>query len=319
LANAFLFDYQVNEKKFLWRAQLSAGHLKRYFKRYRVTEITTDRIRDFIESRIAEGAANATINRELAALKKMMNLGAKQNPPRVDRVPYIPMLKENKTRKGFFEHGEFIALRDALPSYLKPFVTFAYKTGWRFAEAAGLPWSQVDRKQGIVRLELGRTKNDSGRTIYLDDELKEIFNKQWELRKKSKVLSPYVFPNRHGSGKISDIRFSWKAACVKAKIGKKLFHDLRRTAVRNMVRSGIPERIAMIISGHKTRSVFERYNIVDDKDLKQAAARLDNHLESQSRKPSGRQGHHEIPRGNGRGCQDRRKYDYSDRRKAQGD
>ena len=122
------------------------------------------------------GASNATINRELAALKRMLNLGTQQTPPKVDRVPYIPMLKENNVRKGFFEHEGFIALRDLLPSYLKSFVTFAYKVGWRDEEISGLTWSQVDRNQGIVRLEVGETKNDQGRTVYLDEELKEIFN-----------------------------------------------------------------------------------------------------------------------------------------------
>ena len=74
----------------------------------------------------------------------MLNLGAQQSPPKVDRVPYIPMLKENNVRKGFFEHHHFLALRDALPSYRKGFVTFAYKVGWRFSEIQGLTWSQVD-------------------------------------------------------------------------------------------------------------------------------------------------------------------------------
>ena len=102
-----------------------------------------------------EGTANATIHRELSALKWMLNLGAKQTPPKVDPVPYISMLKENNVRQGFFEHGEFVALRDALPSYLKGFVTFGYKTGWRFSEVAKITWSQVDLDNGIVRLEAG--------------------------------------------------------------------------------------------------------------------------------------------------------------------
>lgn len=227
-----------------------------------------------------KGAANATINRELAALKRMFNLGAQQYPPKVDRVPYIPMLKENNTRKGFFEYGEFLALRDALPSYLKGFVTFAYKTGWRVSEIAGLTWAQVDRHQGIVRLETGDTKNDEGRTVYLDDELKAVIATQWGIRKQTEILLPYVFLNRDNTDKVKRITRAWKTACQEAKIGVRLFHDFRRTAVRNMIRSGIPERVAMMISGHKTRSVFDRYNIVNDTDLRLAAQRQQAYLES---------------------------------------
>jgi integrase len=195
--------------------------------------------------------------------------------------PYIPLLKENNARKGFFEHGEFLALRDALPYYLKGFVTFGYKVGWRMSEITGLTWKQVDRNQGIVRLEVGETKNDAARTVYLDDELKEIFNHQWEIRKTAKKLLPYVFLNREGTDKIKRFDKTWKNACHEAGIGIRLFHDFRRTAVRNMVRSGVPERVAMMISGHKTRSVFDRYNIVNDHDLKLAAKQQAAYLREQ--------------------------------------
>ena len=198
-----------------------------------------------------------------------------------DRVPYIPMLKEYNVRKGFFEHAEFVALRDTLPYYLKGFVTFAYKTGWRVSEITSLTWNQVDSDNGIVRLESGETKNDEARTVYLDDELQEIFNHQWESRKRSRKLTPYVFPNLDGKGRINDFRKSWNKACKDTKIGKKLFHDFRRTAARNMVRAGIPEDVAMMISGHKTRSIFERYKIVNDSDLQLAAQKQAVYLESQ--------------------------------------
>lgn len=245
-------------------------------------DITSPKIEDYIESRLEEGAANATINRELSALKRMLNIGARPTPPKVDRVPYIPMLKENNTRKGFFEHAEFVALSDNLPEYLKGFVTFGYKTGWRFSEITGLTWNQVDLDNGIVRLEVGDTKNDSARTVYLDDELQEVFQKQWERRKSGKKILPYVFPNKTGTGKIRQLKNGvWQTACKKVGIGNKLFHDFRRTAVRNMVRAGIPEVIAMKISGHKTRSVFDRYNIVNDTDLQLASQKQAVYLQTQ--------------------------------------
>ena len=224
--------------------------------------ISTPSIDRYIEKRLEQGAANGTVNRELAGLRRMLNMGANQTPPKVNRVPYINMLKENNARKGFLEHGEFLALRNHLPDHLKGFVTFGYKGGWRFREIASLTWKQVDREQGIVRLEVGETKNCDGRTVYLDDELRDVFKQQWNLRKRSKVLTSYVFPNYRGRGRITDIRKAWSTACRNAGIGygykidkhyvKKwkeklpagpIFHDFRRSAVRNMVRAGIPERV----------------------------------------------------------------------------
>jgi integrase len=278
LAEDFLRDYRINQRKSLKRAERSAGHLKRYFEGYSAPNINSPKIGAYIESRLDEGAANATINRELSALKRMLNLGARQTPPKVDRVPFIPMLKESNIRKGFFEHGDFIALRKALPEHLRGFVTFAYKTGWRLSEITDLTWPQVDRDNGIVRLEPGETKNDDARTVYLDDELREVFEQQ---RKDRKNLLPYVFLNEKGTDKVKRFDKSWKSACKGAKIGKRLFHDFRRTAVRNMVRAGIPEGVAMKISGHKSRSVFERYNIVNDADLKLAAQRQEHYLQTQ--------------------------------------
>ena len=278
LASGFLGDYQINQKRSLIRAQLSVRHLEAFFGGMRVVDITTPRIQAYIEKRIGQGAANATINRELAALKRMLRMGAQQTPPKVNRVPHIPMLKESNIRKGFFEYGEFLALREALPNYLKGFVTFAYKTGWRFSEIAGLTWGQVDLDQGVVRIEPGESKNEEGRTIYLDEELKQVLSRQLEEKKardREGQVTPYVFPSPRngGLGRLKDIRKAWATACAEARIGERLFHDLRRTGVRDMVRAGIPERVAMMISGHKTRSVFERYNIVSDADLKMAAAK----------------------------------------------
>jgi len=281
LKEEFLADYRINGKKSVERAERSVKQLEQSFEGMRAPDITTPEINGHIERRQSEGAANATINRELSALKRMFNLGARQTPPKVDKVPYIQMLGENNVRKGFFEHGDFLALRDKLPEHLKGFVTFAYKTGWRKSEISNLTWSHVDRKHGIVRLEAGETKNNEGRTVYLDEEMQGVIDAQWEARKKAEKLIPYVFTNQDGSDRIKQFRKSWSTVCKETKIGGRLFHDLRRTAVRNMVRSGIPERVAMMISGHKTRSVFERYNIVSADDLKMAASKQEAYLNAQ--------------------------------------
>ena len=281
LVDDFLADYRVNERKTLARAEQSANRLKTVFDGTKVTNITTPRINAYIQKRIDEGAENGTINRELAALKRIFNLAARQTPPKVDRVIYIPMLKENNVRKGFFEHGDFLALREALPDYMKGFVTFAYKTGWRASEIEGLTWAQIDLANGIVRLEAGETKNDDGRTVYLDEELWEVFQRQANARKERMKIVSWVFTNEAGNGPVKDFRKSWVRACKNANIGKRLFHDFRRSAVRNMVRAGIPERVAMMVSGHKTRSVFDRYNIVSDTDLRLASQKTETYLRAQ--------------------------------------
>ena len=281
LTDDFLADYRINGRKSLKRAERSANQLKNFFDGYKVPEITTPRIQSYIEKRLEEKKSNATVNRELAALKRILNLGLQQTPPKVDRVPHIPMLKENNVRKGFFEHGDFINLRETLPLYLKGFVTFAYKTGWRVSEITSLTWSQVDLENNIVRLESGTTKNNEARTVYLDDELKAVFLNQKARQKELGKISHYVFLNESGTDKIKAFRGAWSKACTDSKIGKKLFHDFRRTAVRNMVRAGIPERVAMMISGHKTRSVFERYNVVSETDLKLAAQKQEAYIKAQ--------------------------------------
>jgi integrase len=287
LAKDYLAEYRRKARKSLDRAELSLKHLEKTFGGMKAVDIDTSKVNDYIDSRLEEGAANASINRELAALKAMFNLGARHTPRKVALVPYIPMLEENNVRKGFFEYEDFLALRNAIPNYLKGFITFAYKTGWRVREITGLTWDQVDRSQGIVRLEVGTTKNKEARTVYLDEELKEIFHSQWAARKQSGKLIPYVFLNWTGTGKIRDFRSAWLTACKKANLGHRWFHDFRRSAVRDMVRSGIPERVAMMISGHKTRGIFDRYNIVSDSDLREAAAKREAYQEIQTGTKSG--------------------------------
>lgn len=145
---------------------------------------------------------------ELAALRAMLNLGAKQTPPKVNRVPYIPMLSENNVRQGFFEDIEFETLRDALPSYLQGFATFGYLTGWRKEEVSGLVWDRVDMNNRTVRLNPGETKNKQGRNMYMEDELVVVMEEQLADKRKG---CPYVF-HRDGQ-RIKDIRFTWNRAC----------------------------------------------------------------------------------------------------------
>ncbi|MFQ5934474.1 MAG: site-specific integrase, partial [Dehalococcoidia bacterium] len=169
-----------------------------------------------------------------------------------------------------------------LPPYLKPIVLFGYETGWRLREILKLQWQQVSLEEGWVRLDPGTTKNREGRLAYLSLGLLQILKSQAEatlgFQQQLGIIIPRVF---HRDGRpIGSFYKAWRKACRKAGVPGMIFHDLRRTAVRNMVRAGIPERVAMQISGHKTRSVFERYNIVSEGDLREAARKLTLHGEA---------------------------------------
>ena len=127
-----------------------------------------------------------------------------------------------------------------------------------------------------MRLEPGTTKNKDGRVIYMTPELKSLLEAQrvntLALQRQTDQIITLVF---HNEGQpICNYYKAWQKACGEAGLSGKIPHDFRRTAVRNMVRAGIPERVAMQITGHKTRSVFDRYHIVSDGDLKEAAQKL---------------------------------------------
>jgi integrase len=288
LAEDYLVNARLQGRKSVDRAEIALKHLEGHFGGMRVTEITSATVDRYIEARMRERAANGTINRELAVLRASLELGARQTPPKVDRVPFIRALAGAKPRSGFFEAGDYERVLGALPAYLRPVFTFGYRTGWRKGEITSLTWGQVDRQQGVIRLEPGTTKNDQARTLYLDTELRGVIEEQWERRKKLGSALPWVFLNDRGTKRVGAFDRVWQTACKTAGCPGKLFHDLRRTGCRNMVRAGIPERVAMMVSGHKTRSVFDRYNIVNDADLKEAAAKQEAYLETVTGKVSGK-------------------------------
>jgi integrase len=236
------------------------------FGRFRACRITSEQIRGYILRRQAEGLTNGTINRELAALKRMFRLASQQTPPLVITTPYIPHLQENNVRQGFFTGDEFKVLRGVLPDYVKVPLIMAYWTGMRAGEILNLQWDQLDLERGLLRLEPGMTKNNQGRLVPLVKEVTEALWKWKQSALRCYPSCPWVCHYR-GNRLLHIPTKSWRKACQRVGLEGKLFHDLRRTAVRNMVRVGISERVAMTISGHKTRAVFDRYDIVNERDI----------------------------------------------------
>jgi integrase len=274
LVRLHLQDLQINGQD-PSRARYALNHLNRSFAGLVAAEITSERLKTYIVKRQSEGAANGTINRELRALGRMFRLATQQTPPLVLYCPSIPHLREDNVRKGFFTEDEYRALYAALPDYLKVPLVIGYWTGMRAGEILALHWDQVDLTEGRIRLEPGTTKNGHGRTIPLVDEAVGTLRQWNEHTRLCHPACPWVC-HYYGRRLQKIPKRMWRRTCDRIGLDGRLFHDLRRTAVRNMVRAGISERVAMEISGHRTRSIFNRYDIVNEVDLSNAVVQLQN-------------------------------------------
>jgi integrase len=211
--------------------------------------------------------APATINLSISCLKSALR-HAQKNGVLVS-VPPLTLLRVRNTRQGFFEAQEFRAVAAKLEEPYADIARFGYVTGARIREALGLRWEHVDRHGGSLTFQ--DTKNGESRTIPLEEELAELVERRWHARRTGDRLAEHVFHHRGGL-KISYTAFwlRWRRAAATAGLAGKLFHDLRRTAIRNLVRAGAPETVAMTISGHRSRAVFDRYNISSDTDRRAA-------------------------------------------------
>jgi len=241
--------------------------------------ITTDAAREFARGRLTEGVSTATINGSLRCLRRMLNLAKEDG--KLQNVPKIHLLKEPPARRGFITQEQFDDLVAALPALLRPLVLFLYWCGVRVGEAVQIDWTQVDLDARIIRLEDDQTKNGEARILPLPSALVDTLNQ-------TKPKSGQVFCG-------TNLRVEWANACTAVGLGKTEemkprtkngyawtrytglhVHDLRRSAVRNLVNAGVPERVAMRITGHKTRAVFDRYHIVSTEDVSNAMRKLES-------------------------------------------
>ena len=284
-------DYEVEKHRSADRLERASVHLRRFFgeERQAIAVRHSDILR-YVKYRRSEGAADATIRLELAALKRAYTLAAKvEKSISLDQVPSFPKLKIDNVRKGFFTAAEVESVVAELEGALQPVVRFAFLTGWRRSEIQSLEWSQVDWTAEEVRLEPAQVKNKEGRTFPFGSypQLKQLLEAQWELTKNVQrdrgVIVPHVF-HRNGRS-IKSLRGAWDAACDRAGLPGRWFHDLRRSAVRSMVLAGVPRSTATKLSGHKTESVFVRYAITDKEVLDDGVSKLGRFHEATSAEP----------------------------------
>lgn len=269
-------DYRAQGRKSLSTLQYRLKRLKAAFGTTRPVDITYKELSAYVEKRTREGAAAATVRYEVVAMGRMFTLAIQAGL--LSSRPSLPTVKVRNARKGFFEAAELARVLEHLPEHLRPLIEFISITGLRIGEAKSLTWAQVDVESCVIKLDPGTTKNDEGRTWPFDvhEGLAKLLLAQLERtatdQRGSDRIIPYLFHFR--GRRIGEFKNSWKTACKKAGLPGKLVHDLRRTAVRNLVRAGVSEHVAMKLSGHKTRAVFQRYDIVDTADLREAVQKL---------------------------------------------
>jgi integrase len=291
-------------------------HLEPFFGRLRATDVGTNHLQRYIKLRREEGASPATINRELSIVRRGFNLALDADPPKVKAAPRIKKLAESDPRTGFLTPEHHSALAQACTSVgglaLRSIFECGVSYGWRLKELTGvngLKVSQVDFAANSIRLEVGKTKNGDGRLVAMTSTVRELLL-QLCVGKKPK---DYVFTRERDGSPVISFRRAWEAACCAAGVGRfvcrdcdevvdadrrcaacnrrfkaddvkydgLIFHDLRRTAVSGMVDAGIPEKVAMTISGHKTRAIFDRYHIVPKAQLRDAARKMEAHRAQQ--------------------------------------
>lgn len=282
-------DYQLRGVKSLAQVRAHLVPVREAFGHMKAIEVTEDDLDRYIADRL-EGrlktetarkaaAKPATVNRETQLLGQALR-------PFLERhrfpVPKIRRLPEKNVREGFFERAEFEAVVAYLPENLKDFARWGYLTGWRRGEIASLRWKDVDREGRTIALSWRASKNRRPRRIALAGELWEIIERRWAARGVEGTqdaparISDLVF--HRGGRPIGDFRKAWASACKAAGLAGRLFHDLRRTAIRNMVRARVDEKVAREISGHKTPAVFDRYNITDDEDIREAVLKTQEYV-----------------------------------------
>jgi integrase len=291
MRDALLVDYRLCGNRSIWTAGHYARNLIGYFgENARALDITSDRIAAYIEARREQGYANATVNREVECLRHMFYIMVKAGRLSRNNMPATPHLQEAPARRGFLEPADFARLRAALPAHLREPASFLYLTGWRKGAMCRLQWlrdcelkfdDENDLVGGSVTLQAEQSKNKQAYTLPLKGELLEVIRRAWASRIPE---CPFVFHD--GARAIRDFRKSWMSASKTAGLDGILVHDMRRSCARNLIRAGVAERVAMNVTGHKTRSMFDRYNIVAESDLESAIERVSGYITEREAEPT---------------------------------
>jgi integrase len=261
-------EYVRQGRRSLPSLKLRWQHLKPVFAYVAAANVTKEMIEGYCDGRLAEGAARATCNREVAALKTAFRHSAAKLP----RLPLFPKkINEDNVRKGFVEDESFSKLTaNASELWLRTFLEIGYSVCWRRSEILGLLVRQVDLRERVISLDPGQTKNRKGREAPMTDKMHALLKECIAGKAKNDLVV-----TRSGNRPIRDFRIAWSNLCTATGVPTLLVHDLRRSGARALRRAGVAESVIMAIGGWETASVFKRYDIVSNKDKSLAVDALE--------------------------------------------
>jgi len=279
LRDALYDDYETHKHKSLFHRKDGTRYLgpvpalDAFFAGWKADKISPEAMKDFIRQRQSEGASNSNINHALRLLRRMFWLQVEENHFPQSLVPHFPLLKKDASRKDFLTPKEYNKLLAALPNDLKPLLAVGYHSGARRGELLKLEWTDVDLARGFMTFR--DTKNGEDRSVPIIGPAREAI----EGLKKLHTDSPHVFVRANGKP-IRDFKRAWAKAVSDAKLGRKLFHGLRRSAAVNLMAAGVDSQTARKITGHKDAATFEQYRVLVDSALQEAGRKLERHLKA---------------------------------------
>lgn len=276
-----------------WRSMRTAiKHLKTALGSIVADNLTTADTDQFRDDRITEAeVSDSTVNRELGYLRAALKRESIVTPPRVHHIPYMRRPSEKDcVREGFIERADYLTILPELPASLQAIFVCAFHTGARSGELKLLQWPQINLVAGIIELRPKTTKNSEGRWIPIWGDMRTYLERQKAIRDRDFPEVPWVFFWHEGhhrravpGERLRDFRFAWSEACIRAGFPDLLFHDLRRSAIKFADQeAGISPQRVRLMSGHKTESVYNRYNIAGVKDIVQIGRDLDAFVRRQT-------------------------------------
>jgi integrase len=276
LLDLLIEDYGYQGRKSLADTKRRVNsRLRPFFGEMKAQALSTSKLREYVARRRRHETEPATINKELSWLRRAMNLGRRHDPPLVLHVPVFESLPVDNVREGTLTHEQYRAVRDLLPRYARIALVIGYHTGARKGEVREIQRDKIELTRRRIQLPGRTTKNGKPRYLPIYGDMAAEIDMAL-----SGGDSKCNFLVQNEGKPVFDFDKAWATACKAAGIPEALFHDLRRTALTNMIEAGLSEKEAMEISGHKTRAVFDRYHIVSERRMMQNADKLDEHLKA---------------------------------------